>query len=226
MPRANPPPRHQIEDWPLIRWLLIALVALLVIAAIVTWWVRRQMRKPVPAPIPVRRLPWEEALSELAEHVKSPLMDPRNEATKGRVELFDKVSDTLRKYLGARYGFEGLGFDGLETTTDEMMTLLRRVRPAVPRLDVIDSFLTECDLVKFARVVPEATDCKLAIERAETVVRATIPVQPAMPGPAGPRPPGPHPGPPPGPQQRPIPPPPAFTPLPPKVGSSSEEPRL
>jgi hypothetical protein len=49
-----------------------------------------------------------------------------------RGELFDRVSDTVRKYLGARYGFEGLGFDGLETTTAEMMTLLKRVRPGVP----------------------------------------------------------------------------------------------
>jgi len=185
-PRPNPPARAQIEDWPLIKWLLAGLIALLVIAILTAWWVRNQMRKPVPDAAALKRLPWEEALAELEALKGSPLFDPAPEAGPRRTELFDKISDSLRKYLGARYGFEGLGFDGLETTTGEMMTLLKRVRPAIPNLDVVQLFLSECDLVKFARVVPEIPDCSQALGRAETVVRATIPLPPGVqPGPPG-----------------------------------------
>ncbi|MBK8939914.1 MAG: hypothetical protein IPM79_20390 [Polyangiaceae bacterium] len=178
-PRPNPAGRPQIEAWELMKYLAWGLLALLLLAAIIAWWVRRQLKKPVPAPPPERRLPWEAALGELAALGASPLLDEAESAGPKRSEHFDKVSDTLRKYLGARYGFEDLGFDGLETTTDEMMGLLKRVRPHVPSLELIETFLSECDLVKFARVVPATADCRLALERAEKVVRATIPIMPA-----------------------------------------------
>ena len=41
------------------------------------------------------------------------------------------MSDAVRKYLGGRYGF-----DGLETTTGEMTSILKRVEPPVVELAV------------------------------------------------------------------------------------------
>ncbi len=183
-PRPNPDPRPQFEDWPLIKQLLIAALILIVVLSLLAWWVRRQMKKPVPDRDRVRLSPWEEALVELDKLKQSPLLAdvlerPASDAEADKIargELFDRVSDTVRKYLGARYGFEGLGFDGLETTTAEMMTLLKRVRPGVPGLDGVNVFLSECDLVKFAKVDPGISDCSLALDRAEAIVRATIPI--------------------------------------------------
>lgn len=177
-PHPNPDPRAQREDWPLMKWILAGVVLLFLLLLVVGWWVRKQMQKPVPDATPVRRLPWEEALEELAALRTSPMLDDRLGAQRehDRTELYDRVSDCVRKYMGARYGFEGLGFDGLETTTDEMMTLLSRVRPGVPRIDLVQTFLSDCDLVKFARVVPGVTECNQALERAESIVRSTIPI--------------------------------------------------
>ncbi len=187
-PRPNPDPRPQFEDWPLIKWLLAAAILLLIVAAIATWWVRKQLQKPVPDYVAPRLAPWEEALLELERLKQAALQDARPEGLEQRSELYDRVSDTVRKYLGLRYGFEGLGFDGLETTTGEMMTLLKRVRPGVPGLDGVNVFLSECDLVKFAKVVPEIEECERALDRAEAIVRATIPL--TLPSaPSGPRPP-------------------------------------
>ncbi|MBL9028660.1 MAG: hypothetical protein JNL21_41090 [Myxococcales bacterium] len=201
-PHPNPPPRPQIEDWPLMKWILAGVVLLLVLAAITAWWVRKQLRKPVPAAESLARLPWEEALSELEEIRRSPLLVEGPYA-----ELYDRASDVVRKYLGARYGFSGLGFEGLDTTTDEMLTLLKRVRPQVPSLDVVRKFLEECDLVKFARVEPSRFACGDALQMAEDIVRATTPVAPApgssaeppadAPPPGGPTPPPPPAAPPP-----------------------------
>lgn len=212
MPRANPAPRPQREPWPLIKYLLAAAIAFLVIGILLTWWVVRQVRKPVPQPPAEARLPWEQALTELQALASSPLLESGSERERG--EYFDKVSDTLRKYLGARYGFVDVGIDGLETTTDEMMKLLRRVRPGVPRIDLIHEFLRESDLVKFARVVPEVSECKVAVQRAEVVIKTTTPMQAAVAGAdiAGPRPPTVGQAPPP------------FTPMPPNT-TAAEPPR-
>jgi hypothetical protein len=143
-----------------------------VLALIAAWFIRRWRRRPKIVPAPPPRLPWVVAMEELAALKRSSLL------AEGRTdELFDRVSDCVRKYLGARYGF-----DGLETTSDEMRALLRRVRPPVPVLPEIGDFLADCDLVKFARVQPTEQDCVEALKRGETVVRRTVPHQ-AQPAP-------------------------------------------
>jgi hypothetical protein len=85
-------------------------------------------------------------------------------------EHFDRVSDIVRKYLGARFGF-----DGLESTTREVLFVLRRLSPALESLDSIESFLRQADLVKFAKTVPSAEDCELALTRAERIISTTLP---------------------------------------------------
>jgi hypothetical protein len=42
-------------------------------------------------------------------------------------------------------------------------------------LNEIGGFLADCDLVKFARVVPAEDDCLKALTEGETIVRRTIP---------------------------------------------------
>jgi hypothetical protein len=93
-------------------------------------------------------------------------------------EHYDRVSDAVRKYLGGRYGF-----DGLETTTREMTSILKRVQPAVYELPVILGFLDECDLVKFARFTPSDEDCTRVLDQAEHIVRITVPPQKSAPPP-------------------------------------------
>ncbi len=199
-PRPNPAPRPQYEEWYLMLYILLGVLAAIILASLVSWWVRRQMRKPVPMAQAARRLPWLVALEELDALRVSPLLSAQSDGGKDRTILYDSVSDTVRKYLGARYGFDNVGIEGLETTTDEMMTLLKRVRPGVPRIDEIEAFLADCDLVKFARVVPEVTECTTALDRAEAIIRATTPAPPSPqnpkrepPNPQFPQPPGPPP---------------------------------
>jgi len=222
-PHASPPGRPQREDWPIARWVALGTLLGIVVASLVAWWVRRQLKKPVPEADAIRRLPWEEALEEIArlrqtiDYADAPRDDRAPTITgSGRAELYDEVSDTVRKYLGARYGFSGLGFDGLETTSNEMMAILKRVRPAVPELAGIRAFLDECDLVKFARVDPTPFACKDALDHAESIVTRTMPKD-ASPEPVDaatpPIPPGD--APPPEAPPQPPPPPPAEAPPPP-----------
>jgi hypothetical protein len=219
-PHPNPPARAQIEPWPMMWWILAGVVLALLVIGLLIRYIRKQMALAAPGLEKQKRLPWEEALLELEALKASPLYDSRSGAGAIRAELFDRISDTVRKYLGARYGFDGLGFDGLETTTNEMMTLLGRVRPGIPRVDLIQTFLGECDLVKFARVEPAIDDCDQALSRAVSIVQATTPL-PGLGSPSPEEPPrAPPPAPPPA---RPLAPmPPAFSQEPPAGDSPSQ----
>ena len=171
--KPNPPPRPQREEWTLAKNLTIGAAIGAVVMAIAAWLFARWRKTPRPVKLPPPKLPWIAAMEEL-ETIRASSLLAEGKAD----EYFDRVSDCVRKYLGARYGF-----DGLETTTDEMRGLLKRVRPQIPRLADIVSFLEDCDLVKFARVVPTETDCLDALGRGETIVRMTIPpVVPEGPG--------------------------------------------
>jgi len=172
--KPNPEPRPQREEWVAAKQAAAAAAVGAVLALVAAWLLRRWRRRPKVVPAPPPRLPWVVAMEELAALKRSSLL------AEGRTdELFDRVSDCVRKYLGARYGF-----DGLETTSDEMRALLRRVRPPVAVLPEIGEFLGDCDLVKFARVQPTEQDCVEALKRGETIVRRTVPrPAPGAPGP-------------------------------------------
>jgi hypothetical protein len=165
-PHLNPAPRAQLEEWTLAKQLTIgaaigaAIAALL--AGLFVLWQRRP--RPVPPPPPPRP-PWEVAFEELFAVRYAGLAKEARFA-----EHYDRVSDAVRKYLGGRYGF-----DGLETTTREMTHILRHIEPPVIELAAILSFLDECDLVKFAKFTPSEEDCTRILDQAEHIVRITIP---------------------------------------------------
>jgi hypothetical protein len=168
-PKPNPPPRKQREEWVAARQVtyaaLIALVAGALLATLIQIWRRRP--KPLPPPVPSRPA-WEVALESLHDLRHSGLLDEQRFA-----EFYDRASDVLRKYLGDHFGY-----DGLESTTREALTALRRI--AMP-LDVwvsVQEFMQDADLVKFARRTPTEAECRSVLERAEDLVTKTRPVAP------------------------------------------------
>ena len=165
-PKDNPPPRRQLEEWTAAKQVVYASLIALVVGALVAWLLGKWLRRPKPAPPPTPpRPPWEVALEELHDLRLAGLIDDGRFA-----EHFDRVSFTARKYLGDRYGF-----DGLESTTREMLSVLRRVVPPIAALPQIERFLRKADLVKFARLTPTANECRTALEQGEEIVRRTIP---------------------------------------------------
>jgi hypothetical protein len=165
-PQPNPPPRRQLEQWTVLKHVTIASLIALLVGALVAWLLGKWLRRPRPVPPPPPpRPPWEVALEELHDLRHAGLIEQQRYA-----EHFDRSSHTVRKYLGGRYGF-----DGLESTTWEIMQLLRRVVPPVGPLDEISAFLRQADLVKFARLTPTPEECRIALERGEDIVHRTLP---------------------------------------------------
>ena len=134
--------------------------------ALVAFLVGRWLRRPKPTPPPPPpRPPWDVALEELFDTRHAGLIKAERYA-----EHFERVSDSVRKYLGARFGF-----DGLESTTREMLAVLRNVKPPLDVLQEIERFLRQADLVKFARLTPTELECEHALLAGEEVVRRTMP---------------------------------------------------
>jgi len=169
-PKENPPPRRQREEWTFLKQAVTIGAIALVVGAILAWLIGRWLKRPRPVPPPPPpRPPWEVALESLHDLRHAGL------TREGRfAEHFDRVSDVVRRYLGDRYGF-----DGLESTTREMLGELRATTPRIVVLDEIERFLRQADLVKFARLTPTELECSTALGEAEQIVERTVP--PLMP---------------------------------------------
>lgn len=163
--RPNPPPRPQRETWQTAKQVFYGGLAALLVAALLSWLVHRWLSRPKVVPPVPRPLPWIAAMTELEAIRRSSLL-----AEQRHDEHFDRVNECVRRYLGERYGF-----DGLESTTDEIRRLLSRVRPRPAELERIVGYLEDSDLVKFADLEPSREDCVGGWERAERIVRVTTP---------------------------------------------------
>jgi hypothetical protein len=186
MPKLNPPGIPQREEWTALKkalgWGSLGLLIGAILALLV--WRKINQPKPTPPPPPPRP-PWEVALEELDEVRHAGLLEVDRYG-----EYFDRTSDALRRYLGARFGF-----DGLESTTDEILAALKKQAGGFIRFDApsrgdgrpsfgpapgvsfdrVAAFLRECDLVKFANLTPSPDQCATSITTGEAIVRGTMP---------------------------------------------------
>ncbi len=165
-PKPNPDPRRQLEEWTFAKHAALATLLGLLLAALIAALVRYLRKRPKKAPPPVPARPaWEVALEDLHSLRHAGLVQVGRYA-----EHFDRASDILRRYLGDRYGF-----DGLESTTHEIIARLRRLGSNVPDLESIERLLRRADLVKFARLTPSEAECETTLDQSERIVRQTMP---------------------------------------------------
>ncbi|MCU0677704.1 MAG: hypothetical protein MUE69_33595 [Myxococcota bacterium] len=172
-PNAEPkPPTEPVEVWEddyTLAWVLGGL-GLILLGALFAWlfarWWRRRAKAAAPPPPP--RPPWEVALEKLEA-----LRLDRDAAVREErvVAWVDQVSDALREYLGRRYEF-----DGLESTTDEVVAELKKRKLIGLSLDEVIALLRDCDLVKFAKAPLGVEQSDLLLAGAFRVVRTTAPI--------------------------------------------------
>jgi hypothetical protein len=165
-PKSNPPGERQLEEWTLLKQLSYGAVAALTAGLLgfffARWWSKRTRKLPPPPP---PRPAWEVAVEAFQRIRREPWIAEQ------RFDYhFDQVSDVVRRYLGAMYGF-----DGLESTTREALAQLERKLPPGELLEEIKIFLRKADLVKFARLVPTEAECHGALEQGERFVQRTMP---------------------------------------------------
>jgi BatD DUF11 like domain len=167
-PKLETKPVAVLQD----NWIPIYILGGLAAAAVVallTLLVSRYLRnrKRLPAPPPPPRPPWEIAVEELAalRRKRQSMIDG------GQGALFvEQLNHVLRAYLGGRYAF-----DGLETTTDEMLAQLKLHGAGLGFTQEVGMFLGRCDLVKFAKVEPDADEVDLLFAKAQDLVQFSGP---------------------------------------------------
>lgn len=167
-PNAEPkPPTEPVEVWEddyTLAWIAGGL-GLILLGALFAWlfarWWRRRAKAAAPPPPP--RPPWEVALEKLEA-----LRLDRDAAVREErvVAWVDQVSDALREYLGRRYEF-----DGLESTTDEVVAELKKRKLIGLSIDEVVALLRDCDLVKFAKAPLGVEQSDLLLAGAFRVVR-------------------------------------------------------
>ena len=152
------------------RDLLLAYIAGGLLAALLggllTWLVVRKLRgrvlmRPGPPPRPAHEVAMEK-LDRLGAYGFLENADNR--------PFYFAVSEVIREYLGARFGF-----DSLELTTDELITELRRTAGREVLLGEVQGWLSACDLVKFAKISPSAAEARGTLETAILIVTSTRP---------------------------------------------------
>lgn len=129
----------QWSDWSMVFWLSI----LMVILSIVGYYLYLRLRdnKPIVSHLRIvkRLLPHQKAMKEIerlkADHIVT------SEDSK---EYYTKLTDTLRKYMEERYGF-----NAMEMTSSEIIEHLSRQDSQ--SLDELRVLFQTADLVKFAK---------------------------------------------------------------------------
>ncbi len=156
-----------------MKWGAIALAAI-ALAALIVWWVRKRRARIVEIAPEIILPPDVIALAELEKIAGLGLVE------RGEMKsYYSLVTDVVRRYLGARYRF-----DAMDRTTHELLDDLARQGRTVAGLGAL---LDEADLVKFAKLKPEAPTALRLIESARTIVVETTPrpVEPVAPAATG-----------------------------------------
>jgi len=128
------------SDWSLSFWLSVLLLVLLVLCYYL--YLRLRDNKPIISRIRIvkRLLPHQKAMKEI-EQIKADKMV----ASENSKEYYTKLTDTLRKYIEERYGF-----NAMEMTSSEIIEKLTATQDDTALSELRHLFLT-ADLVKFAK---------------------------------------------------------------------------
>ncbi|MBM4370301.1 MAG: hypothetical protein FJ098_01520 [Deltaproteobacteria bacterium] len=165
---SDPVPAAPLDpvSLPETNWVLIWALIIVGVAAtatvstlLVIRWRRRHHRPPPSPPVP----PHERALARLARLAASDLLEKGSFAS-----FYTELSETLREYLGGRFGF-----DSMDLTTTELTARLKRVRMEGLLLEEVVVLLGDFDLVKFAKVEPAPSAARAALRQVEALVLRT-----------------------------------------------------
>jgi hypothetical protein len=170
--QPNRPPRSaMVEDKRMLaiaRWTGIALGGALLIGLCAFLTVRALRKRTVETalvvPAVIKRPADEVAMDKLRA-----LRERGNFAADGYRPFFFAVAEIVREYLGARYGF-----DSLELTTTELLDQLNQRAAHLTRPDgEVVKFLSDTDLVKFARTGSTDAAAVAALDGAQAIVLST-----------------------------------------------------
>lgn len=136
--------------------------AALLAAALAAFLIARSRRPYIPEPI--RKNAHDIALADLGRLIADQLIE------RGLYKPFyQRVSNILRRYIENRFGLRAP-----EQTTEEFLDASRSARQFnAGDLELLEEFLTHCDMVKFAEHVPDPTQMHSTLETVRAFINRT-----------------------------------------------------
>lgn len=157
-------PLELARDWRSIIFLAAIGVVILGLAVLIYAWLRQRRGKSL---LPARQAPprpaHEIALEALEKLRASGLLQ------RGEFKAFySELSDIIRRYFENRYFVLAL-----EMTTGQLLNQLQEVHIDSELRELIRALLEQCDLVKFAKYIPEASENEDALQWGVEIVDKT-----------------------------------------------------
>jgi len=146
------------------KWLWALLLVVPAAASLPAWWLWRRRRNSAAAPGETRIPAHELAFRELRKLVAEKLPE------KGEIKLFyQRISGVLRRYIENRFGLHAP-----EQTTEEFLEDLRSSEELNRRYrSLLEAFLEQCDLVKFADHRPGTPDVQRSFDSCKAFIVGT-----------------------------------------------------
>ena len=141
-------------------WWLLVLAAAIIIWLLFKFWPRKQ-KAAVPE---IKRPAHLIALEELEALLRRDLL------RQGKIkEYYSGVSDIIRHYLENRFSLKAP-----EMTTEEFLYYAREQAPQLKAYrDTLREFLVACDMVKFAKYLPQDEDNEIILKTAHKFIEET-----------------------------------------------------
>jgi hypothetical protein len=154
-------------DW--LFWLIIVLIVLLVLIGLyfLYGYYKKKRAGTEVQKVVVKIPPYKIALKHLSELEEKKLWQ------QGKVKDYhSEVTGIIRRYFEDRFNFYAL-----EMTSTEVLDKLKNVKEAQPVFDITRDFLSNADLVKFAKFQPMPSVNEEMMKQANSIVRETIPME-------------------------------------------------
>jgi hypothetical protein len=161
---VKPPLGIPREYRRIIIWGSIIFAAFVILTILLYVWHRKRAGKSLlPNKVEPERPADEIAIQALDALKESDLLH------EGKVkEYYIQLSDIIRRYIEGRYFIHAL-----ELTTYQLIKKLADAEMDSDDIQLVQNFLDECDLVKFAKYIPTAEENDTYLEHAYTIVRQT-----------------------------------------------------
>lgn len=159
------PPLEIKRDWfRIIRFIAAGLIMVLIgILVFVYIKHRKEGKSFLPHRDKPKRPPHEIALEELELLLKEQLLE------QGKVKQFYiRISEIMRRYIEDRFFIIAM-----EMTTTQLIDTMKEAEIGDEYVQLIEDFLTECNLVKFAKYIPTPEENQRRIEQAYEFVNIT-----------------------------------------------------
>ncbi|MFH1854643.1 MAG: BatD family protein [Candidatus Omnitrophota bacterium] len=149
------------EGFPALLLIILLLLALGAVSGFI-YFKRKRRIESMPA-IPLRP-PEDIAMEELQALLEKKLIE------KGMIkEYYIEISDIMRKYIEGRFRIFAL-----DMTTWEICQEMRAKKIQRQPADKIKDFLEDCDLVKFAKYIPDQKEIEEIYSKAKEIIEISM----------------------------------------------------